>query len=255
MPAQSPSTGSGQGGSSRNEPSSFLTSVQGKIPVLNRKSRSFFLFLLASSTIILIIVIFLLDIRRDASVPLSEKPFKEDLFINVSKGQRFEELVQDSSFEGLNKAYFSLTNEYIREPSAKKRQALIQLRELIVSMYSEEAKQLPQVPCREDSCGYNADYSGKLSEIRTSIESNKSIGDPQKKSILNNLENAAIAKASGDSSSEFNGLNDAFQNIRDLWKETKDASLKSLSEELTALMERADQEKFQFGTSNKLFDI
>lgn len=175
-------------------------------------------------------------------------------FEEVYDEARFKEFLEDgikagsSGYENLMKAFVYLSSEYTKSPTSEKRETLLKLSQYISKNFPKEAEAANlEVPCREGSCGAKFVYSNELSDIKTRVEDENKLSQIEKKVILINLEDAAIAASKGDKTSEFNNLSTAFQSLRDIWRVNKDTNIEKLAEDLLTLMREIDEVQYQFG--------
>lgn len=144
MPAPTPTSGNVQGeqaaASSQNSP----TPPQNKIPLLNNRSRSFFLFLVAGAAIIGIIVVFFLVSRGGVSIPgvsREEVGQKEDP--NAPAATVNGEVITRSEYQALydnQKYYFTNVRPASDEYIAKLEDITIRrlIDDKILDLYSKE---------------------------------------------------------------------------------------------------------------------
>ncbi|OGD89056.1 hypothetical protein A3J17_02505 [Candidatus Curtissbacteria bacterium RIFCSPLOWO2_02_FULL_40_11] len=265
MPAQNPDSGNSRGDSVRSESSGITSSFQSKIPILNSKSRSFFLFLVSSVAIILLVT-FLFLINTVSKTPGTAFQTDNLTFTNPFVGGRFEELIAlglqekdrtEASYY-LTKAFLTLSNDYLSNPSTEKRQALLKLAEYLENNLPETKitkASVADIPCKDKSCGGILNYSDELLAIKNQVETNDAIDQFAKKVILSNLEGAAWAAGSDDTTGQFNSLSSVFQDLRDVWRRNNDESLKALAEQTLALMEKANPSYFQLESKAGFFEL
>lgn len=121
MPAQIPNNGVDQDESKNKGSPGLTSSFQSKIPILNQKSRSFFLFVSASSLAILIIVFFIIGIDQGRNILKREPVYLNEVEHDINKPentiQRIRSLkqippeVKDVYKESFNKELNEAQNE------------------------------------------------------------------------------------------------------------------------------------------------
>lgn len=245
-----------------------VNSAQTSEPVLNQKkvkSLRFLINLLAS----LFIVIFLISLLTFFSAynSLSEKQFinsEKIKFEETGAKASFDELLK-AGFESKNKeeksknlinAYLILWVDYFREPSVEKREVLSSLYNYLENNFPSEAKESNlSVPCRQELCGAVFTYTPELSEIKDSVQK-IAIQDVVRKSILSNIESAALAHSIENNKQPlYSSYSAIFYSLRSAWGQDKNGETQKIMLKTLGVMEAIDMQRYEIEEKAGLYKI
>src|SRR3989344_968852 len=246
--------------------SGFVSQLQSKVPILDNRSKSFFLFIVASTAIIGLVAIFFLGFPsartevnqvRQNLVGVPKLNLQSPNFEDESGKLRFEEFINKAqelknskeAAENYVKAFIFLSDEYNRSPSGEKRDALVKISEYLKKYFDKESQEAKlEVPCREEVCGAKFTYSDDLSSLKKLVESQKDLSSLQREILVKSLDDVALAEGSGRRSVALNGLSAVFQSLRNSWQQTNKPSIKVLAQKVLDLIQKTDANFYEIGT-------
>ena len=247
---------SANGKNSASKPSSFASAE--KLILWSSVTRRWFTdnLIISTAVILLLVIVLFLGLSGPTRSSLLRKivpkdqaqlqlPQSKALFTSANDGAVFDRLIKSNE---LAKAFIHLKNEYESSPSSEKHQALFVLQSYIRKYFPDQANLVNvDISCREESCGAKFVYSKELSAIRDKIKLEPSLDETEREVILSNLEDAALAAGQDDRKALVNSLGIAFQNLKYVWLDSKDASIKQLAQNLLDLIKSTDQSFYEVG--------
>ena len=153
---------------------------------------------------------------------------------------------KQKEFDYFVKAFNLLAIDYDGFPVTQKRQVLEKIGQYLEEKYPEQYAQNPlPIPCREQNCGAQTNYSPELLELKKAIEASLEIDDMAKAGMLKNLEDAAFAAGENSKDRQVGELSIVFFDLKEIWQNTKSQDIKSLAKKVLETIEAIDPLKYR----------